>query len=376
MESVRKKGKVMKKNILWWEPKVGAQEIGFIKQVLESNFLNDGEVTDEFEKKLAGLLGCTHAVAVTSGTAALFLSLAALGVGKGDEVVVPDVTFIATANAVSLTGAKAVLVDVDPDTMNLSPQAFDSCITKRTKAVVPVHVSGRAANMEEIMCIADKRGIYVVEDAAEALMSKHNGRYLGTFGKTGCLSFSPNKTITTGQGGVITTNDDKLHIRLRELKDQGRSVRGTGGDDIHNSVGYNFKLTNVQAAIGMGQLFLLEGRLSRIKEIYSLYNKYLDGVKELILFKFNIREGESPQWVDATAEKRNEMEKYLRKRGIFCRKYWHPLHTQRPYKETEELFPVSSTLSKKAIWLPSAFTLSDADIKLVCSTIKKFYSSR
>jgi perosamine synthetase len=223
-----------------------------VAEVLDSNYLNEGEVTARFEKTLAELIGCKHVVAVTSGTSAIFLALAALGIGKGDEVIVPDVTFIATANAVTMTGARPILVDVDPLTLTMDPQALLRSITPRTKAVVPVHVSGRAADLNSIGQIARQHGFHVIEDAAEAFMSKFDGRCLGTFGIAGCLSFSPNKTITTGQGGAVLTDDGELNRRLRELKDQGRAVRGTGGDDVHATVGYNFKFTNVQAAWNEG----------------------------------------------------------------------------------------------------------------------------
>ena len=269
-----------------------------------------------------------------------------------------------------------VLVDVDPSTMNISPKSFASAITSRTKAVIPVYVSGRAADLPAIIDIAEKREIYVVEDAAEGFMSKLNRRCLGTFGIAGCLSFSPNKIITTGQGGAILTNDDQLHVRLRELKDQGRPVRGTGGADIHNTVGYNFKLTNLQAAVGLGQLTSLDSRLRRMKEIYALYQQYLGDIKEISLFKFDISNGESPQWIDAIVEDRDRLDEYLVRKGIHCRKYWYPLHTQKPYRQSDERFPVSSRLSNKAIWFPSAFTLTDDDIRYVSSHIKGYYRSK
>ncbi|SVB90055.1 uncharacterized protein METZ01_LOCUS242909, partial [marine metagenome] len=178
-------------------------------------------------------VGATYAVGVTNGTSALFLALAALGIGHGDEVVVPDLTFIATANAVTLTGATPVLVDIDPATLTISPEAFEKAITAHTRAVIPVHISGRSADLPAIVAIAKEHGLAVVEDAAEAFASFHDGRALGTIGIAGCLSFSPNKTIMTGQGGMVLTDDEGLHLRLRELKDQGRPVRGTGGDDPH-----------------------------------------------------------------------------------------------------------------------------------------------
>ena len=363
----------MSPSIDWWSPRVGPAEYGLVEAVLRSNYINEGEVTTSFEKHLANLLGAKHAVAVSSGTAAIFLALAGLGIGPGDEVVVPDVTFIATANAVALAGARPVLVDVDPQTLNLSVAAFERAITPRTKAVVPVHVSGRAADMPAIVEIARRHGLVVVEDAAEALLSRRFGRRLGTFGNAGCFSFSPNKTITTGQGGLVVTDDDTLHVRLRELKDQGRPVRGTGGDDLHNSVGYNFKLTNLQAAVGMGQLGYLEERLARQRRHYEVYREELSGLRDLSLIQFHLEDGEQPQWVDCLVGRRDELDGYLRERGIGCRRYWFPLHTQAPFKLTDADFPDSTRLARQALWLPSAFTLSDEDIVTVCRHIRAFF---
>jgi perosamine synthetase len=362
-------------NYVFWMPQVGDEEYKLIAEVLDSNYLNDGQVTAQFEQKLAELLGCKHVVAVTSGTVAIFLALVGVGVGPGDEVIVPDVTFIATANAVVMAGAKPVLVDIEPATLNIDPAAMVRAITPRTKAVIPVHVSGRAANLPAIMEIAERHGLVVIEDAAEAFMSRFKGKYLGTFGKAGCLSFSPNKTITTGQGGVILTNDDELHLRLRELKDQGRAMQGTGGDDIHPRVGYNFKLTNLQAAVGLGQLTRLETRLERMKRTYQIYVEGLSGLEEISLPGFQIEQGEMPQWTDAVVERRDDLDDYLRAHNIQCRRFWWPLHTQAPYRLPDDNFPHSTRLMPQALWLPSAFTLSDADIETICWRIRKFCQS-
>lgn len=363
----------MGNDIKWWTPQIGDEERRLINKVLDSNFPNEGELTTQFEQKICKLLGCKHAVAVTSGTAAIFLALKAAGIKQGDGVIVPDITFIATANAVEMCGAKPVLADVDPKTMTLDPASFSMAITGKTRAVIPVHVSGRAADMEKIKKIAEENGIQVVEDAAEALMSKHRDRYLGTFGKFGCFSFSPNKTITTGQGGMIVTDDDELHVRLRELKDHGRPVRGTGGDDIHHSIGYNFKFTDIQAAIGLGQLSYLNERIERIKRTYGIYIDELEGLDGISLFEFNVKGGELPQWVDALVEGRDDLDKHLAANGIGCRRYWFPIHTQAPYRLPDDRFPNSTRLSPKALWLPSAFTLSDEDIKTVCTHIRNFF---
>jgi perosamine synthetase len=363
----------MGRSISWWSPEMTGNELPLLKKVIDSNFLNDGEVTEQFAQTIAKLTGAKFGTGVTSGTAAIYLSLVALGIGHGDEVIVPDMTFIATANAVSMAGAVPVLVDVDSSTLNISVGALEAAVTAKTKAVVPVHVSGRAADMENILRVCHEHGLAVVEDAAEGFRSRHNGRHLGTFGQTGCFSFSPNKVITTGQGGVIVTEDKAIFGRLRELKDQGRPVRGTGGADVHDRIGFNFKLTNLQAAVGLGQLQKLETRLERIRRTYRIYRDELAGVKDIRVMPFKIDQGEQPQWVDALAERRNELDDFLAKNGAGCRRFWFPLHTQKPYLRDDSEFPNSTRLGREAIWLPSAFQMTDDDVRTVCRLIIQFY---
>lgn len=362
-----------KKIIKWWSPRIGEEEFRLVKDVLASNYLNDGEITRRFESKIADLLKVKYAIAVTSGTVAISLSLKSLGIGYGDEVIVPDITFIATANAAEMCGAKVVLVDIDPKDMNIDVGSIKKAITKKTKAIIPVHVTGRGAELEAILKIAKENNIFVIEDAAEALLSKRAGKYLGTFGDTGCFSLSPNKTITAGQGGLIVTNNEKLAVRLRELKDQGRPKTGTGGDDLHNSIGYNFKFTNLQAAVGLGQLDYLSDRTERMKKINKIYSDSLRNIAGFKLFEF--KEDEVPQWTDAVIDRRDELEAYLKNRDINCRKYWFPLHAQLPYKLKDDNFANSIKLSPKALWLPSCFDMSDDDVKYVVKNIKEFYSS-
>jgi perosamine synthetase len=362
----------LNQKIEFWTPQFSAEEKAMLGRVIDSGFLNDGEVTGQFERQMAELLGCKHVVATTSGTAAIFLALAGIGVGPGDEVIVPDVTFIATANAVALTGAKPILADIDPAKLTLDPQCTERAITARTKAIVPVHVSGRAADLAAIMDIAKRRGLFVVEDAAEALVSKHQDKCLGTFGIAGCFSLSPNKTVTTGQGGLVATDDDRLHVRLRELKDQGRPVRGTGGADVHDSVGFNFKFTNLQAAVGLGQLKDLQRRVGRMRSIYKGYAEGLRGVDGISILPFRIEGGEIPQWTDVLADRCDELYGHLAAKEIHGRRFWHPLHTQKPYRMPANRFPNSAKQGPRAMWLPSAFTLSDADVMAVCDEIRGF----
>lgn len=363
----------MSRNLEFWTPQFGAEEKSLLAEVVDSGFLNDGPLTSRFEQQVAELLGARHVVATTSGTAAIFLSLAAIGVGPGDEVITPDVTFIATQNAVSLTGAKPVLVDVNPDTLNLDPRTAERAVTPRTKAIVPVHVSGRAADMDGLAAVSNRHGLPIIEDAAEAFLSQYRGKCLGTLGIAGCFSLSPNKTITTGQGGLIATNDDRVHVRLRELKDQGRPVRGTGGDDAHNSVGYNFKFTDMQAAVGLAQLRDVPRRVERMKSIHRGYRDGLRGVEGVRVIPFRIEEGELPQWTDIMADRRDELFKHLAARGMHGRRFWHPIHTQPPYRAPAERFLNSSRQISRAMWLPSAFTLADADVAAVCTEVRNFF---
>ncbi|MEK9170684.1 MAG: DegT/DnrJ/EryC1/StrS family aminotransferase [Patescibacteria group bacterium] len=362
------------KKIPWWTPKVEKEDYVFIRQALDANFVNEGPLVAELEKKISNLVGAKYAVATTSGTVAIFLSLKALGIGHGDEVIVPDMTFIATANAVNLCGAKPMLVDVNPADLTISIDAIKKAITPKTKAIIPVHVTGRGADMTTILDIAKKHSLYIIEDAAEALTSKQNGKSLGTFGDLGCFSFSANKTISTGQGGMIVTNNENLYLKLKPLKDQGRPVRGTGGDDLHNTIGYNFRMTDLQAGMGLGQFTHLKERIARMKRNYELYAKNLKDVPEIRIFPS--KKEELPQWTDILTEKRNELEEYLKNQNIDCRKYWLPIHRQLSYKLPDINFPNSTRLSPEALWLPSAFTLTDENINTVCKKIKEFFSSK
>jgi perosamine synthetase len=361
------------KRVPWWQPQAIGTELQELAEVLGRHYFNEGVVAQRFEETIARKLGAKHAIATTSGTSAIFLALKAVGAGPGDEVIVPDLTFIATANAVALSGAKVVLVDVDPRKLTIDPDAFRKAITPRTKAVVPVHVSGRAADMTAILATARERGIAVVEDAAEGFMSAYQGRMLGTLGDVGCFSFSPNKVITTGQGGIMVTASAELANQLRMLKDQGRPTRGTGGDDLHPGLGFNFKLTDLQAAVGMAQLQALDERLRRQTRNYEIYAERLSGLDGIVLPGFDLEGREVPLWTDALVERRGDFDRYLEARGMGCRRFWRPVHTQATYRSADTGLENSSRCSARAIWLPSAFTLSDDDVHAVCDAIGEFF---
>jgi perosamine synthetase len=362
-------------NIPWWRPEATGKEIDLLREVVASNYFNDGEWTRHFEAEVARRVGTRFAVATTSGTTALYCALNALGIGPGDEVLVPDITFVATANAVSMAGASVVLVDVDPVTLAMCPEDCRRRITPRSRAIIPVHVSGRGGTVVAIAALGKEQGLPLVEDAAEALLSRHRGRLLGTYGTLGCFSFSPNKTLTTGQGGIVVTDDASLCERLHALKDQGRTVQGTGGDDLHPTIGFNFKFTNLQAAFGLAQLAVLEERIESQKRIYREYLAGLAGLGPVRLFPCAVDEGEVPQWTDVEANQRDALATALEAQGIGCRRFWFPLHAQKPYFQPGGRFPVATRLAARALWLPSAFQLTSSEVQTVCSAIRRFYES-
>lgn len=360
--------------IPFWQPHVGLRESALVLEVLCGDYLNDGEVTARFERELARLLNARHVVTTTSGTTALFAALLACGIKPGDEVLVPDVTFIATANAVAMAGATPVLVDVDPDALTICPDAARRAINPKTRGIIPVHISGRAADMDAIIGLAREHDLRVIEDAAEALGSRNaDGRCLGTIGDAGCFSFSPNKIITTGQGGCVATNDDTTAARLRELKDQGRPSRGTGGDDVHASVGFNLKFTNLQAAVGLGQLEQYATRCQRLRQIYDSYVARLRSIEAVRICGFD--RNELPLWTDVLIEGRDALDQHLRAIGICGRRFWHPLHTQAPYRRSDTDFPAATAAARRAFWLPSSFQLTDAQIDGICAAIQSFSCS-
>ena len=362
--------------IPWWEPLFGPEEQAQVLRVLESGYLNDGEVTEEFERRLAAFCGVPYAVAMSSGTAAIFAALSACGIRPGDEVIVPDFTFVATANAVSWLGATPVLVDVDPNTFCLDAEAVRQALSDRTKAIIPVHVNGRSADVEAIVELAIRRGLVVVEDAAEALGSRRDSRALGTFGRAGCLSFASSKLVTTGQGGAVLTSDPRLRDRLRELKDQGRRLRGTGGADAHPVIGYNLKLTNLQAAVGIAQLERLPSRLSHLRQLVAWYHEALAGLEGVEPVPFDQPRGTAPLWADVLAEDRDALAEYLALHGIGTRTFWRPLHTLPPYRASAERFPRSEVITARGLWLPSSVTLTRDEVVRVSQAVAEFVRVR
>ena len=260
-------------------PVIGDEELENVGKCLASGYLTQGPFVARFERAVSDYLGCRHAVAVTSGTAALHLALLALGIGPGDEVVVPSLTWVATANAVAYVGATPVFADVLPETFTLDPDDLVRALTPRTRAVVAVHLFGLCADMDDIARIAADRDLFLVEDAACALGSSYGGRPAGTLGHVGCFSFHPRKVITTGEGGMLTTEDDGLDSALRELRNHGCAPLPAGSPpwampDVPRC-GYNYRMTDIQGAIGCAQMGKIEAILAERARLAAVYNSLL-----------------------------------------------------------------------------------------------------
>jgi perosamine synthetase len=356
--------------IRWFGPDVGEPEQTVVAGVIASNYINDGPTTRRFESAIAERLGVKHAVAVSSGTAAISLGLMAVGIGPGDEVIVPDLTFIATANAVRLAGAEVKLVDVEPYRFTLDPEKAAAAIGPRTKAIVPVDVNGRGADYESLERLCAEHDLKLVCDAAEALGSRWHGRYLGTFGDAGCFSFSANKTVTSGQGGMVVTNSDDVYYRLKELKDQGRRFGGTGGDDLHPVLGFNFKYTDLQAAVAIAQLERMDERVAHFRRRDAWYREFLANCSNIVLPALPNFEGEVLQWTDILCDNRAAVQATLRAQGIDSRAFWLPLHRQEPYRAEDRGFPHAIDVSARGLWLPSAFDLTEDQAKTVAQAVR------
>ena len=356
------------KKIPWFSPEMTGDEISILKKVIDSNFVNDGPLTREFEKAISEIINVKYCIAVTSCTAAISLALYAFDIGFGDEVIVPNLTFIATANAVRMTGASVKLADIESTRLTLDIESLKKLVTKKTKAIISVDVNGRGADYEKLENFCKLNNLKLITDSAEAFGSFYKGKALGSFGNAGCFSFSPAKTITTGQGGMIATNDYETYQNLIQLKDQGRPFRGTGGDDDHPFLGFNFKFTDLQAAVGLAQLEKLQERLDKSLERDNWYLSLLEKYDEINFPDMN-EPGERRQWTDIKIKNRSVIKKNLEKNQIGCRAFWKPINSQPPYFNKNDNLKISESISELGLWLPSNFSLSYRDAEITSGII-------
>jgi len=354
------------------EPCFGEEERRAVYDYMSSGaWLTEHKKTQEFEEKLADYLGVQHCVVVSNGTAALFVALKALGIGYGDEVIVPDYTMIATANAVVLAGAAPVFVDILLDDLCLDLELAKDAIGPNTKAIIVVDLNGRSPNMRLAQQIVSEYSITLIEDAAQAFGSKYNGQYLGTFGDVGCFSLSPQKIISTGQGGFVVTNNDELAKKMRQVKNFGRRKVG---EHYHEVMGWNFKFTDLQAVIGLEQFKKLPYRISAKKSIYSLYRGHLRDI-ETSFIETDLNDV-CPWYMDILVEDPNALIAYLKKQGIDARRVYPAIHSQPAYANPanhDYYFPNSAYVAKHGLWLPSSSSLRIDQIRWICEEVRKFY---
>jgi perosamine synthetase len=356
------------KEIPQFEPWLGEEELAQVAETIRANWITGGAKVKEFERKIAELCGVKHAIAACNGTLALYMGLRALEIGEEDEVIVPDFTFIASANSVVMAGAIPVFVEVDARTFNIDPECTEKAITHKTKAIMPVHIYGQAADMDAICDIARRHNLYVIEDAAQGIGVTFKAKHTASFGDIGCLSFYADKTITTGEGGMVLTNDDKLAEKCLILKHQGRTGRGVY---FHDHIGYNFRLTDLQAAIGLAQLAKLPTIIDRKKRNEKLYRQLLGEVKGVEFPYVDPRGFNVPFRINILVDDPQSLSIFLNENGIGSRRFFYPLHMQACYNVDGE-FPNAVKAYERGLSLPSAVTLSEEQIVYVCEKIKVF----
>jgi|YelNatPaOPRAMG01_1025707.scaffolds.fasta_scaffold95166_2 perosamine synthetase len=358
------------------EPEIGEEELRNVVEAVKSGWVSSkGKFIEEFERSFADYIGVKHGVATSNGTAALHLALAALGIGKGDEVIIPDLTFAATANAVLYTGARPVIVDIHPEYWCIDPEKLKNAITPKTRAIIPVHLYGHPCDMDAVMEIAESKGIYVIEDAAEAHGAEYKGRKVGSFGHVSCFSFYGNKIITTGEGGMCLTDDEELAERMRILRDHGMDPKKRYW---HNFLGFNYRMTNLQAALGIAQLKRIEKFIERKREIARLYAEELSSVDGITLHP-EMRWAKCVYWLYSilvdereTGMSRDELAEKLQNCGIETRNFFYPMHEMPPYRSyANSSYPISSAVSKKGLNLPSSVKLEDEDVLYIARKIKE-----
>jgi len=358
------------------EPWIGEEEkLAMIEYLDSGGWLTEFKRTREFEQMIAEYVGSKYAVAVNNGTVSLTMAAMALGIGRDDEIIVPDYTMIASTNSIVLAGAKPVLIDIDRENLCLDLDLLDETITPKTKAVMFVSVNGRYTDMKKLLSIVDRYNLFLIEDAAQSLGSKCRGKHLGTFGDVGSFSFSSPKIITTGQGGVLVTDDDQLYSRMKMIKDFGRSASGRskGEADFHEILGFNFKFTDLQAVIGIEQMKKLDWRVKRKKEMYRLYHDLLQGVPQIDFIDTNLQDT-APWFIDIIIEEgRDDLAFFLNEKGIGTRPFYPSIHTQPPYSYVKGGFPNSDWASCSGLWLPSSAFLTDDDIQYICNHLREFF---
>lgn len=355
-----------------YRPDLSGNEKIYVNECLDTSWISSrGRFVTEFETKFAEKIGVEHAATVSNGTVALHLALLALGIGPGDEVIVPTLTYIASVNSVNYCNATPVFVDSVRDTWQIDPEDIRRHITPRTRAIMPVHLYGQACDMDAIMAIAREHRLFVIEDCAEAFGTLYKGQHVGTFGDISTFSFFGNKTITTGEGGMVVSPNKTLIERARHFKGQGLAAHR---EYWHDVVGYNYRMTNIQAAIGLAQLERSDEFVERKRAIAALYGELLNSAPVEIH-----REAPGTRhsyWMTSVlverAELRDPLREHLAKVGIETRPLFYPVHTMPMHSRNFRRHPIAEDLAWRGINLPSWPGLKNSEIEGICHEITHF----
>lgn len=333
-----------------------------------------GAYVNKFEKSFADYIGTKDAISVCNGTVALHLPLIALGLQPGDEVIVPSLTYIATANCVAYCGGVPVFADCLEDTWDIDPEDIERKITPRTKGIIPVHMYGNPCNMDAIMDIAKKHNLFVIEDAAEAHGATFKGQKVGSFGDVGTYSFFGNKIITTGEGGMVITNNEKLSTEMRIVKGQGQDPNRRYW---FIKMGYNYRMTNIEAAIGLAQLEQIDSHIAERRRVAEWYKEELKDFQDYVTFQKETDNAQSVWWMfsirlnDNVKIERDALMKLLDEDGIETRPVFYPMHQMPVYEDSNATCPISEKVAASGMNLPTHALLKREDVVYICDCIKK-----
>ncbi|MFQ6047987.1 MAG: DegT/DnrJ/EryC1/StrS family aminotransferase [Phycisphaerae bacterium] len=360
------------------QPDIGQAEIEAVVEVVRSGRLSLGPMADRFERMFAAYCGTAEAVAVASGTAALHLCLRAVGIEPGAEVITTPFSFVASANVMLYEQARPVFVDIDPQTWNIDVSRIEPAITPRTRAILPVHVFGQTCPMEQICAIAERHGLVVIEDACEALGGRYRGRAAGSWGKMAAFGFYPNKQITTGEGGMVTTSDRQLAGLVRSMRNQGRDEPGQWL--IHKRLGYNYRITEMSCALGVTQMRRVGRLLAQRARVAELYRQHLSEERRLSMQR--IGPDVEMSWFvmvvrlddGYSRQQRDRIITALRGRGIGCGNYFWPIHLQPFYMERfgyrAGMLPVCEAVAERTIALPFHARMTEQQVETVCRQLR------
>jgi perosamine synthetase len=355
-----------------YQPTLIGNEKKYVLDCLDTNWISSkGEYINKFEESFAKYLNVKHAVGVCNGTVALHLAMLALGIGKDDEVITPTLTYIASVNAISYVGAKPVFCDSDVNNWQINPELIETKITNKTKAILVVHLYGQSNEMDNIMLIAKKHNLFVIEDCAEAIGTQYKNKKVGAFGDIATFSFFGNKTITTGEGGMVVTNDETLTERCKHFRGQGLAYHR---EYWHDVIGYNFRMTNIAAAIGLAQLENIEYFIGEKQRVANTYIENIDSEK----FDYHRKNDNTfhSYWMFSILvkdrSKRDLYRTFLKEKGIETRPLFYPVHTMPMYSSKYEKFSVAEDLGWRGINLPSYPTLKNEEIKEICRLLNSF----